>query len=212
MKTLFKSLVGSRAYGVYHEGSDYDYRGVYLYPLKSYLGLDKIKDSKTQQGDTVYYEVTNFLRMCVNANPNILEVLFSPFKESISDYGQEIIDKRDSFLTQKVYYNYRGYYKSEYANQKNGAKSRYHVIRVQVLLRHFLKYGVIKITIPEDMVTPITQIKSGEGEKETFYYYYNMLEEDIHYYWSIYKKDIPEQVNITPINKLLREIKLSYDD
>jgi predicted nucleotidyltransferase len=35
MKQILKVLVGSRAHDLYTEDSDYDYRGVFIYPTRS---------------------------------------------------------------------------------------------------------------------------------------------------------------------------------
>jgi len=209
MEILFKALVGSRAYGVYNSNSDYDWRGVLLYPLDMYLGIEKVSNSKKYEVDTTYYEITHFLRMCVGANPNILEILFSPYHYNVSSYGQKIIDIRNIFLTKKVFYSYRGYYQSEYQNQKNGSKSRYHVIRIQLLLLNFLKKGKLDIVIPEEMRDVVFGIKNSELNS-TFYYYYSKLEEQIQYYWVLKKETFADHVEVDAVNKLLKEIKLSY--
>lgn len=38
-KPVYKALVGSRAYGLHNESSDYDYRGFYVPEGRQFLGL-----------------------------------------------------------------------------------------------------------------------------------------------------------------------------
>jgi len=85
MKTILKVLVGSRAYGVHEEDSDYDYRSVFVAPTRELLSLKNVhkkaiwtlEDGK----DTTQYEVGHFLFLATKCNPTILEVFKAPVVE-----------------------------------------------------------------------------------------------------------------------------------
>src|SRR5689334_16358411 len=76
---IFECMAGSHAYGTSTSSSDEDIRGVFAVPATSYLRLirptDQISDAR---GDTVYYSLRRFVELLAHANPNILELLFTP--------------------------------------------------------------------------------------------------------------------------------------
>ncbi len=61
--------------------------------------------------DGVVYDIIKFFKLALNANPNILEVLFCEDKDIrlITPAGQIIRDNRDLFLSKKVVWSYSGY-------------------------------------------------------------------------------------------------------
>src|SRR5262245_7184020 len=76
---IFECVAGSHAYGTSTSSSDEDVRGVFAVPGISYLSLiqpaDQISDGR---GDIVYYSLRRFVELLAHANPNILELLFTP--------------------------------------------------------------------------------------------------------------------------------------
>lgn len=61
--------------------------------------------------DGQIYDIAKFFKLALNANPNILEVLFCDEEDIrlITPAGQKIRDNRDLFLSQKVVWSYQGY-------------------------------------------------------------------------------------------------------
>lgn len=107
---IFRSLVGSRAYGTDVEGSDYDYKGVYLADEKEVLTGSFPEQISTSKDET-YYEVSRFLDLLAVGNPTMIELLFTP-DECISVREpaiQEILKYRDKFLTTKLANSFCGY-------------------------------------------------------------------------------------------------------
>jgi hypothetical protein len=81
---IYRCVVGSRAYGLDHDDSDTDRRGVYLAPADLQWSLfgapEQFEDNATQ---SCYWELQKFLIMALKANPNILESLYShPVQQS----------------------------------------------------------------------------------------------------------------------------------
>src|ERR1700753_865401 len=91
--TIFLVLSGSRAYGTHTATSDWDYRGLCIPPLDSYLGVQKkfeqVVDQKTKHvwkqypdqmvqpdSDMQVLELTKFAKLACDANPAMLEILF----------------------------------------------------------------------------------------------------------------------------------------
>jgi predicted nucleotidyltransferase len=101
--TIFVTLAGSQAHGTTHEHSDVDLRGVCIAPLDVRLSLFRTFEqfegslegrlgqqvhSKLQGHPTaarglavkteyVIFDLPKFMRLCAEANPNALEILFS---------------------------------------------------------------------------------------------------------------------------------------
>lgn len=79
---MIKVLVGSRAHKLHNEDSDYDYRGVFVYPTEDILKLGggKLKGTSWIEGkdDDTSWEIGHFLMMATKCNPTILEVFFAP--------------------------------------------------------------------------------------------------------------------------------------
>ena len=76
---LFKTLVGSRLYGLGHEHSDFDYRGVKTTPLGPLLLAKGTKNEqvKYEDQDTTWYEGSHFVRLLMGGNPTMLEMVYS---------------------------------------------------------------------------------------------------------------------------------------
>jgi predicted nucleotidyltransferase len=74
---IFKAIVGSHSYGTNVEGSDIDFKGVYIQTPKSVLYDGYVPQIEVGKDET-YYEVRRFLELCETANPTVLELLYSP--------------------------------------------------------------------------------------------------------------------------------------
>lgn len=86
--TILKVLVGSRAHGLADEGSDWDYRGVFVTPTSALLSLGQrpsdtgwVEGERGPRGeklDATAWEIGHFLALAVHCNPTILEVFRAP--------------------------------------------------------------------------------------------------------------------------------------
>ena len=109
-KLIFKAIIGSQAQGTSTPESDEDYKGVYTQntdDLISYGYEEFIKVSK----DESYYEVKRFLDLLSVANPEALELLFSPEDCILVNSPQfELIRKhKDMFLTKRCAKTFANY-------------------------------------------------------------------------------------------------------
>ena len=74
---IFKCVSGSRAYNTYiAEQSDFDVRSIFVAPPEYTLGCLKHIDQVEVPGeDTVIYELAKFIKLCVDNNPNIIDLI-----------------------------------------------------------------------------------------------------------------------------------------
>lgn len=107
---LFKTIVGSTAYGTNVPGSDIDHKGIYMqshYELLTNQYKPQIEVGK----DECYYEVQRFLELLNTANPTVLEMLYMPDDVIIQSSAQFdlIRSQRQMFLTKKCRNSFGGY-------------------------------------------------------------------------------------------------------
>lgn len=136
---ILVALTGSKAYGLNIEGSDTDYRGIFIAPQQYQLGLTTIeqKDSgwMLEEGtgyfpyltnkDTCCFELKKYLRLALNCNPNILEILYCKKYKYINAWGQELINNKHLFLSKKAKTSYSGYAKSELRKMQNPDNAKF---------------------------------------------------------------------------------------
>ena len=112
---IYRCVVGSRAYGLDHDDSDTDRRGIYLAPADLQWSLfgapEQFEDNAAQ---SCYWELQKFLTMALKANPNILECLYSPLVEKVTPLGEELLTMREAFLSQMIFQTFNGYAMSQF--------------------------------------------------------------------------------------------------
>lgn len=130
--TILLTIGGSRAYGIHTDSSDVDVKGVAIPPKEYLLGCDKKFDQaegdnmqtfidlfsneeleaiKREKLEGTVYALNKFLKLAIDANPNILDVLFCRDSEiRYSNYiGEELRDNRDLFISAKCKHTFSGY-------------------------------------------------------------------------------------------------------
>lgn len=120
-KVILKGVVGSHAYNLATENSDVDKMQVTVDPLSKTLGLPRNEKSKHQQGenDLVIHEVGKFCSLALAANPNVLEFLFLPEYEIITDEGRMLLDRKHLFLSSKIRTTFMGYAYGQFKKLEN---------------------------------------------------------------------------------------------
>lgn len=107
---IFKVRVGSHAYGTNVEGSDEDFKGIYLQDPIDVLN-NGYQEQFSVSKDETYYELRRFLDLCSSGNPTMLEILYSPedcivHKNPIMDL---LLADRDKFLSKSCKHSFGGY-------------------------------------------------------------------------------------------------------
>jgi predicted nucleotidyltransferase len=145
---ILRVVAGSHAYGMATKDSDFDIKGVLIPPKEFIYGIHRIdqlegKDLEFQRLDYesrqiaekngfeyTYYALSKFIKLLQDANPNILEILFSHPDDYIwggltqrnTWLGQTLIKNRNLFLSQKIMHTYTGYAFAQMKRIKNHSK------------------------------------------------------------------------------------------
>src|SRR5262245_46302333 len=169
---VYRVMVGSRAFGLSTESSDEDRRGVYLPPADWHWSLTKPPEQVetfTPGVEEVDWEIEKFLRLALQANPNILETLWSPAVLFADETGEELRAMRTGFLSRHLYRTYSGYVLSQFRLMKRGfdadghfkAKHAMHLIRLLHSGIHALREGEIRVDVAEHR-EELLAIRRGE--------------------------------------------------
>jgi len=107
---IFTTRAGSRAYGLNIEGSDEDYRGVFIGAPDNLVGLHPVEQCE-YSGDNVVYELRKFMLLARDCNPNIIELLFVDDGDILltTPWWERIRAERDSFLLRRAKHTFSGY-------------------------------------------------------------------------------------------------------
>ncbi|MFZ5892697.1 MAG: DNA polymerase beta superfamily protein [Myxococcota bacterium] len=135
--TIFVTLAGSQAHGTARADSDLDLRGICVMPLEQRLSLFATfeQDASPLAGpvwnsvearvrahtsaaralgtktESVVFELAKFLKLCVQANPNALEILFADERDWLFETPAWLTlrAERHLFLTRRVEESFLGY-------------------------------------------------------------------------------------------------------
>lgn len=114
-------LGGSYAYGTNVESSDIDIRGVALNSKNEILlnnGFEQVENKLT---DTTIYSFNKIVSLLKNCNPNVIELLGLKPEHYlyISKIGQEFLDNKHLFLSQKAAQSFGSYANSQFRRLDN---------------------------------------------------------------------------------------------
>lgn len=110
---LVKMYAGSIAYGTNLPTSDVDFRGLFcadpinirtpFFPIR-----EKVDDAEE---DSKYYELSNFMKLCLDCNPNIIELLWTDESDIVqtSEPYKYLRSFREEFLSSKCAFTFSGY-------------------------------------------------------------------------------------------------------
>ena len=107
---IYHVICGSVSYGLNTPESDVDKKGVTITPKEYFYGL-KTFEQQEYGADEVIYSLHKFVRLAFDANPNILEILYTDPKNIlfINKYGKKLRENRHLFLTTRVRHSFGGY-------------------------------------------------------------------------------------------------------
>lgn len=189
---------GSRSYGVATENSDHDMMGFVVPPMEDlfphYMGVlpgfdkyspfeqwhqPKLVDRNGMNWDFTVYNIVKFFRLTLDANPNMLDTLYTADKFVVESnrVGEWVRRHRELFLSQRVYDRYVGYAKSQLPKVTNpnklgnetrmasfvehgyDTKAVYHLFRLLYQARDLLTYGTMDL---EANAATLKKIRAGE--------------------------------------------------
>ena len=168
-RVIYRCVVGSRAFGLDHDESDTDRRGVYLPQADAHWSLygvpEQIENDATQEA---YWELQKFLVMALKGNPNILECLYTPIFEVATPLAEELLAMRGVFLSKLVFQTYNGYVMSQFkrmqADVRNHGQVKWkhvmHLIRLLLSGIHVLRDRSVAVHVGGDRDC-LLEIKGG---------------------------------------------------
>ncbi|MFG1604582.1 DNA polymerase beta superfamily protein [Actinoplanes sp. NPDC049265] len=156
--TILSVVVGSRAYGLHGPASDHDRRGVFAAPTRLFWRLDKPPTHLDGPRDEEFsWEVERFCALAEQANPTVLEVLWSPLVETVTEDGRALLDARRAFLSRRVAETYGNYARDQLARVRarrertgeTNLKQAMHMIRLLLAGAHVLRTGDILVEVSQ---------------------------------------------------------------
>jgi uncharacterized protein len=172
VNTILSVIVGSRAYGLAGPGSDHDRRGVFVAPTAAFWHLDKPPTHLDGPLDEQFsWEIERFCTLALQANPTVLEVLWSPLVEVITDDGRELVAARRAFLSRRVAETYGNYARDQLAKVRArqartgevNHKQAMHMIRLLMAGAHVLRTGDILVDV-SPMRDRLLAVKHGAAD------------------------------------------------
>lgn len=125
MKILFKTITGSRLYGIANEDSDTDMKGFGVPNLNYILGLMDMEQKECSNGlegrdkiETVIYTVKKYFKLCIKGNPTVLELAFAERVPGMIVNNSMVAHVINDFIREhcivKSHFNaYYGYFQSQ---------------------------------------------------------------------------------------------------
>lgn len=112
---------GSYAYGTNIETSDIDIRGVCLPNTDELIGLNKFyqEEQKDEDTDVVIYEFSKFVKLAMDGNPNVLELLGCREYLIFNEVGFTLLNNAENFLSKKCILTFCGYATSQLRRLEN---------------------------------------------------------------------------------------------
>lgn len=116
-RLIYKCKHGSHAYNLNTPTSDIDYKGVAIPPISYLFGYLRKFDqaekyvSKGHDCDEVIYDLSKFIKLCADCNPNVIEVVFVDEEDIlfINETGKLLRANKDLFVSAKAFHTFSGY-------------------------------------------------------------------------------------------------------
>lgn len=225
---ILSGLTGSHAYGLNHDGfedvwgnfiepSDIDTRGVFVIPTKEILSLGKHKELIEQKTtDTKYDEIERFISLCLNCNPERLEMLawakFNQYSPHLfmTNEGKMLVENQNIFISKKAINAYGGYATQQrkllerQENVQRKTKPAMHLIRVMITGIRLLKNGYVDTNM-HLWRSELMAIRNGNMSFEEVLEWYKQLETQFEF-WK-HRSTAPDEPNHKKANEILLEIR-----
>jgi uncharacterized protein len=108
---IFETVHGSTAYNLARAGSDVDLKGIVVGPREWYFGMEPAPEQVDLSADHVRYELRKFMRLAADANPTVIELLFTApeHHRCVTPSGELLLQRRDAFLSKRIADRFSGY-------------------------------------------------------------------------------------------------------
>ncbi|MEO3792288.1 nucleotidyltransferase domain-containing protein [Nonomuraea sp. B10E15] len=142
---ILSVVMGSRAYGLETENSDTDRRGVFVAPTAAFWRLEKPPTHRDGPlPEQFSWEVERFCGLALEANPTVLECLWSPVVEVITPAGRRLRELRTAFLSRRAQRSFAGYAEDQFRRIDPVAprwKQAMHMVRLLLSGLHLVRHG-----------------------------------------------------------------------
>jgi predicted nucleotidyltransferase len=120
-KIILLTLGGSHAYGTNTPESDLDCRGCALNSKEEILTNKNFEQFVDEETDTTIYSFNKLVSLLSNCNPNVIECLGCRPEHYLylSPIGQELLDNRKLFLSQRAAFSFGGYATAQFRRLDN---------------------------------------------------------------------------------------------
>jgi hypothetical protein len=124
--TIVKCYAGSHAYGTNIATSDVDFRGIFvadpIYIRTPFYTTREVEDKSEE--DTKFYELNQFMKLAVDCNPNVIEIIWTDMEHVVLDSpAYQLLRKHASqLLSSKIAFTTTGYAMSQLARIKGHNK------------------------------------------------------------------------------------------
>lgn len=109
---IFETVTGSHAYGMSLPTSDLDTRGIFIAPKTVMLSpFHNVEQYEDKEKDRTIYELSKFIKLIVDQNPNILELLWVSESDIIfrTPFYDLLRANREALLSSKSAHTFTGY-------------------------------------------------------------------------------------------------------
>lgn len=153
-RVIYRSVIGSQAYGLAEADSDVDRRGIYLPTADQHWSLHSVPEQlESHETQEAYWEIQKFLVLALKANPNVLECLYTPLVEKATPLAQELLAMKSIFLSRMVYQTYNGYVMSQFKKMQADIHNRGQVKWKYVM--HLIRLLLSGIGVLRDGFVPV---------------------------------------------------------
>lgn len=174
---IFLTTGGSYAYGTNVETSDLDIRGIAVETSKEILGSSIFEQFEDRKTDTVVYALRKILKLMLNCNPNVLEILGTKDEHIFicNKYGKMIKDNKDLFLSKRAIQSFGGYASAQLRRLQNAlARDNYPQREKEIHILNTIKTQIAsmqdryEVFSKENLNIYIDKSKKEDFESELF--------------------------------------------
>lgn len=212
---IYRCIVGSKAFGLDDEGSDTDYRGIYLPPAELHWSLYGVPEQlENKDKEECFWELQKFLILALKANPNILECLNTPLIEYANAIAEELLSIKQIFFSKLIYQTYNGYVMSQFKKLEQDLracgevrwKHAMHLIRLLLQGIEILKAGELNVKVYKEREN-LLSIKRGEMSWEDLNAWRLLLHKDFEKAFN--ETSLPERPDYERANTFLLKARRS---
>lgn len=232
MKTIFRALTGSRAYGTNHADSDEDWIVGEILDPGYYIGLDRMKtdgrSNKESDGNDAYHcEIVKLIHLLTKFNPNVIVGLYSN-RIFVTPNWKWMITHRDWFTSKAGINTFLGFSSNNLEHAIKGgssgklgakrkelvetygydSKSLMHSIRVARMLKEFLQCNGVTLNVKRADAAELLDIRYGHRSLKSVIEEFDSLKSDIRLLEQTC--NIPDEPRTKAINTML-QCSLRYE-